>query len=276
LQVIWAIGISMVVLSALVFLPLRAILTIGLLLILGHNLLDPITRNGSSPQDALWYVRHQPHSIFINSTHLVNIVYPVLPWIGVIALGYVFGSFYQADFAEATRRRWLLAIGASATLLFLVLRTFNLYGEPHPWHVQDTSKFSVISFLNLTKYPPSLQFLLMTLGPALICLAVLEPVRSRFAKPVVVFGNVPLFFYILHLYLIHALALLLLLYEGRDWHQYILSFRAIMSGALKNAGFGLGAVYIIWVLVILLLYPLCKGYQKYREKNPTQWWLRYL
>jgi uncharacterized membrane protein len=276
LQVIWAVGISMVILSFLVFLPNGWILVIGTLLVCGHNLLDSITRNGSSASDILWYALHQPHSVFINSTHLVNFVYPVLPWIGLMALGYVLGSLYKQDFPTEQRRRWLLSIGVAAIFLFIVLRGFNLYGEPHPWQTQDTFVFSLMSFLNTTKYPPSLHFLLMTIGPALIFLAFIESFGNRLLKPVIVFGKVPFFFYVIHLYLIHALAILLLIYEGGNWHQYILSAREIMSGTLRNFGLSLGAVYVIWILIIASLYPLCKWYQSYRENHPATWWFRYL
>jgi uncharacterized membrane protein len=276
LQVIWAIGISLVALSALVFLPKGLILGIGLLLVFGHNLLDSITVEGSSAQDILWYALHQPHSVFIDSTHLVNFVYPVLPWIGLAALGYVFGTLYQKEVPAEQRRQWLLRIGAGAILLFMILRGFNLYGEPHPWQTQSSLTFSLMSFLNTTKYPPSLQFLLMTIGPALILLAAIEPFTDRLPKPVIVFGKVPLFFYILHLYMIHAFALLLRVYEGRDWHQYILSARGIMSGRLSDFGLSLGAVYSVWVLINLLLYPICRWYQNYRMNNSSKWWLSYL
>ena len=276
LQVIWAIGLSMVALSALVFLPNGSILGIGLLLVFGHNLLDPITVAGSSAGDLIWYTLHQPHTVFIDSTHLVNFVYPVLPWIGLMALGYSFGSIYQTSFPAEQRRRRLLSIGISATVLFIILRSFNLYGEPHPWRTQDSFVFSLMSFLNTTKYPPSLQFLLMTLGPALILLSVMEAFGNHIPEPIIVFGRVPFFFYIVHLYVIHALAIVLLIYEGRDWHEYILSARRIMSGTLSDVGLSLGAVYAIWILVILLLYPICRWYQKYRENHPSKWWLSYL
>ena len=276
LQVIWAIGISMVVLSALVFLPDRFILIIGALLVFGHNPLDPIRFEGSSALNLIWYVLHQPHSVFIDSTHLINFVYPVLPWIGLMALGYVLGSLYRKDFPLEQRKRWLLNIGGVATLLFLLLRGFNLYGEPHSWQTEDTFIFSFISFLNTTKYPPSLHFLLMTIGPALIFLSAIESAGKRLPGPVTVFGKVPFFFYVVHLYVIHTLAMLLLIYEGHDWHQYILSARGIMSGTLRNFGLGLGAVYIIWIVVIVSLYPLCRWYRAHRENHPSQWWLSYL
>jgi uncharacterized membrane protein len=276
LQVIWAIGISMVALSILVFLPNWSILAIGTFLVFGHNLLDSINLEGSSAQDIIWYALHRPKSVFIDSTHLINFVYPVLPWIGLMALGYVFGAFYQKDFPFKQRRRFLLSIGVGATLLFIFLRGFNLYGEPHLWQPQDSFVFSLISFLNTTKYPPSLQFLLMTIGPALIFLSAIEAFGNRLPKPVIVFGKVPFFFYIIHLYVIHGLAMLLLVYEGRDWHQYILSARGIMSGTLRNFGLSLGSVYVVWILVVASLYPLCKWYQTYRENHPSKWWLSYL
>ena len=266
----------MLVLSGLVFLPNWSVLTLGTILVFGHNLLDSVNRQGSSAIDILWYALHQPHSIFIDSTHLVDFVYPVLPWIGVMALGYGFGSLYQKDFPAEQRRRWLLGVGMGATLLFLILRSLNLYGEPHPWHTQTSSAFSLLSLLNTTKYPPSLQFLLMTLGPALILLSLMEPFQDRLPKPVIVFGRVPFFFYVVHLYVIHALGMLLLVFEGHDWRRYILSARGIMSGALQHFGLSLGKVYVVWILVILLLYPICRAYQTYRESHPSQWWLRYL
>ena len=276
LQVLWAIGISMLTLSALVFLPKRLILAIGLILVFGHNLLDSITAQGSSAQDLIWYALHQPNAVFIDSTRVINFVYPALPWIGLMTLGYVLGALYKNDFPVERRKRWLLNIGICATILFIALRGLNLYGEPRHWQTQDSPVFSLMSFLNTTKYPPSLHFLLMTMGPALIFLAVVESVGPRLAGPIIVFGRVPFFFYIVHLYVIHALAVLMLVYQGRDWSQYILSARGIASGTLSNFGLRLEAVYVVWLLVILLLYPLCRWYQKYRENNPSKWWLSYL
>jgi uncharacterized membrane protein len=275
LQVIWAIGISMVVLSALVFLPIPLIFATGMILVFGHNLLDPITVHGSSAGDLIWYTLHQPGSVFLNGS-LINFVYPVLPWIGLMALGYVVGTFYRREFPAEQRRRWLLTVGMVATLLFLILRGLNSYGEPREWDVQTSPIFTLLSFLNTTKYPPSLHFLLMTMGPALMFLALIEPVGNRLPRPVTVFGTVPFFFYILHLYLIHALAMLLLVYEGRQASEYIFSIDSLMSGRLSDFGLRLELVYVIWLIVVLLLYPLCRWYQKYRETNPSKWWLSYL
>ena len=275
LQVIWAIGISMVLLAALVFLPLQAIIAVGLILVFGHNLLDPIHVQGRGVNDFIWYVLHQPGRISLGD-RLINVVYPVLPWIGLMALGYVTGNLFRADFPSARRRFWLLASGVAMTFLFILLRSFNLYGEPLAWQRQDSVIFTLMSILNTTKYPPSLQFLLMTMGPALISLALLERISVSGKNPLVVFGKVPFFFYVIHIFLIHALAMLALVYAGRDWKEYILSAQGIMSGRLSNFGFGLGTVFAVWLAVILGLYPLCRWYQQVRSNHPTKWWLKYL
>jgi hypothetical protein len=144
------------------------------------------------------------------------------------------------------------------------------------WQGQKSGILTLMSFLNTTKYPPSLQFLLMTMGPALIMVAFLERVNLQTKNPLVVFGRVPLFFYVIHLYLIHALAMLALLYVGRDWKEYILSAQGIASGKLINFGFGLGTVYLLWLAVVIVLYPLCRWYQQVRQAHPTKWFLKYL
>jgi uncharacterized membrane protein len=275
LQVIWAIGWSMIVLSGLVFAPIRIIFVIGVIIIFGHNLLDPIEVTGTTIWSVVWYVLHQPHTVFIGGS-TVSLVYPFLPWLGLMAMGYTFGIFYSKDYDEEYRRQWLLGTGLGAVLLFLFLRGFNLYGEPSEWLPQRSSLFTVMSFLNTTKYPPSLHFLLMTMGPALIVLALNEKINQRLISPAVIFGKVPFFFYIIHLYFIHALAMLALRFTGHDWHEYILSASGLNSGRLIDFGFGLESVYLIWILVITLLYPLCRRYQKYKQDNPAQWWLGYL
>ncbi len=278
LQVIWAIGVSMVALSALVFLPDKLIFIIGIILVFGHNLLDPITVQGSAARDVLWYILHQPHTVVIGAADpvIVNIVYPVLPWMGLMALGYVFGTLYQKNVPVEQRKRWLLGIGIGATLLFIALRGLHLYGEPRDWQTQALPLFTLMSFLNTTKYPPSLQFLLMTMGPALIFLSAIDRMKERLPKPVIVFGRVPFFFYIVHLYIIHALAMLLLVIQGRDAREYILSANALRSGSLSSFGLSLGAVYVVWIIVVLLLYPICRRYQTYRQNHPSKTWLSYL
>jgi len=275
LQVIWAIGISMMVLAGLVFLPTPVIFVIGMLMVFGHNLLDPVTVQGSGFMDTIWYVLHQPRLVILHE-RAISIFYPVLPWMGVMALGFVAGNLYRKDIPASRRTIWLLGIGSAATLLFILLRWSNSYGEPTTWQRQDSTVFTWISFLNTTKYPPSLQFLLMTLGPALILLALLEYFPIRKTNPLITFGRVPFFFYITHIYLIHALALLALAFSGWDWMDYILSAEAFLSGRLNSFGFGLGVVYLVWAMVLIILYPLCRWYQQVRENHPNWWWLGYL
>jgi uncharacterized membrane protein len=276
LQVIWAIGISMAVLSALVYLPDKFILAIGLLLVFGHNLLDGITVAGSTFTDLLWYTLHQPNFIVLASGNVINFVYPVLPWIGLMALGYMAGRMYKSDFDPIKRRQILLWAGIISISLFIFLRGFNLYGEQKTWSEQSTAIYTILSFLNTTKYPPSLQFLLMTMGPALFFLAVSEKTQNRITLPIITFGRVPFFFYIIHLYLIHALAALYLVYQGHEWNAYVISAEEIMSGRLGRFGVSLDTVYVIWIIVVVMLYPLCGWYMAYKESYPEKRWLSYI
>jgi uncharacterized membrane protein len=275
LQVIWAIGISMLALAALVFLPTQVIFATGMVLVFGHHLLDPVTVQGTGILDLIWYVLHQPRLVVLNE-RVISIFYPVLPWMGLMALGYVFGNLFRRDFPAVKRTLWLLGVGIGATLLFILLRQSNAYGESTSWQTQGSTMFTLISFLNTTKYPPSLQFILMTMGPALIFLALSEYAHIRETNPLVVFGRVPFFFYVTHIYFIHALALLALEYSGWDWREYILSAEAFLSGRLASFGYGLEAVYVIWAAVVVISYPLCRGYQKFRENHPAWWWLGYV
>ncbi len=276
LQVIWALGLSMIALSGLVYLQRNWILIIGLILVFGHNLLDPITLNNLSASSVLWYVLHQPHVLRLGATRVVNVVYPILPWIGVMALGYSLGKFYKREVKPEQRRKIFLSIGVALTLLFILLRGFNLYGEPEVWSPQDSPVFTLMSFLNVTKYPPSLHFLLMTIGPALIFLSATDSIKLQDTNPLLVFGRVPFFFYVIHLYVVHSMAMVLLVNQGREWREYIFSMEGIRSGALINFGLGLDAVYLAWVLIMAVLYPLCRWYQKYKENHPEKFWLTYL
>ena len=276
LQVIWAIGISMVVLSVLVFLPKQLILGIGLILVFGHNLLDGITVSGNAFNDMLWYTLHQPNFLILDSRNVINFVYPALPWIGLMAIGYVFGTLYNSGFDSAQRKILLSRIGIGIIAFFLILRGFNLYGEPKLWSEQNSFIYSLMSFLNTSKYPPSLHFLLMTMGPTMIFLSLSENSQSKISKPIIVFGKIPFFFYVVHLYFIHALASIFLVYQGQAWDAYVLSAREIMSGRLGSFGVRLDAVYVIWIVVVVMLYPLCRWYQIYKERHPEKRWLSYL
>jgi uncharacterized membrane protein len=276
LQVIWAIGASMVVLAGLVYLPKWAIFTFGIVLVFGHNLLDPIRMEGTSVPAVIWYILHQEEIVTFGPQRMVYFHYPLIPLVGLMALGYVFGTLYRPEFGADRRRKWLLGMGAAAILLFAILRGFNLYGEPNPWSPQPTAVYSLLSFLNTTKYPMSLQFLLMTMGPALIFLALVEAIKNRVTEILLTFGAVSLFFYIVHIYVIHLLAFVALVISGRSWTEYIITAEAWVSQTTADFGFDLWVVYLVWALVVVGMYPLCKWYRAYKKAHPEKRLLAYI
>lgn len=276
LQVIWVIGISMVLLAILVFLPEYLILGIGLVMIVVHNTMDSITAKSFGFTSIFWYILHQPRFIPIGDSSAVNIIYPVIPWVGVMALGYVFGRLYLPGYPTGLRKKWLVGMGVSCLVCFLLLRYSNMYGDAQPWTVQKTPVFTFLSFVNLTKYPPSLLYLLMTLGGAFLCLYWMEAGKGKVSRFFILIGRVPLFFYILHLFLIHVLAVLTMFYEGRPWTDMILTKPALIAGNLATHGYPLGVVYLVWIFVIALLYPLCRWYAHYKSTHRGYWWLSYL
>lgn len=274
LQVIWALGVCMVVLAGLVHLPGKLILAIGLIILFGHNALDGIHFDGNSFSAFLWAELHEP-KIFQYAGKSFRTNYPVLPWIGIIALGYSIGGLFTSKISSEKRRDNLMTIGLSSILLFLILRGINMYGNLLPWSMQKDIPFSIMSFLNTTKYPPSLQFALMTLGPAMIFLSIMEKPLGKWAQPFLHFGRVPMFFYIIHIFLIHFLVLVFMAVSGVDWHEGIIT-KGLKNWHPKNFGYSLTVVYTIWLGVILFMYPLCKWYDKYKTSRKDKWWLSYL
>jgi uncharacterized membrane protein len=274
LQVIWALGFSMMVLSLLVFLPLRAILIIGLVLIFGHNLMDGLHAHGNSAGDLAIATLHEQH--FFPWHPAVMMGYPVVAWIGIMATGYAFGQLYLPTCDAAKRKKALLYLGAGAIGLFIILRGINAYGDPHPWSVQQTPLYTVLSFLNTTKYPPSLLYILMTLGPALLFLAFAEKPLNRLGEKLLVFGRVPMFYYILHIYIIHALAMIAAACSGYKWSDMVLTGWVSMNAQLKGFGYSLPVVYIIWIILVIALFPLCQWYDNYKRAHREKWWLSYL
>lgn len=275
-QVIWAIGFSMVCLSLLIYLPKKIILIIGIILIAGHNLLDGIVMEGQSLQSVIWYVLHQQQSLTPNPNFMIFLHYPVIPWIGVMALGYCFGSFYIKGFDPTLRKKWLLQLGLGALALFFVLRGINMYGDLEPWVLQDTTTKTILSFFNVTKYPPSLVYFLITIGPALLFLYGIETVKNRLSDFFLVFGRVPLFYYFLHVLVIHVFAILgMRIFDG-DWHNMILTQDVFANAKLINYGYSLLVVYLVWIGVVILLYPFCKKYMIYKASNKNKLWLSYL
>jgi uncharacterized membrane protein len=270
IQVIWAIGWSMVALACLVFLPMWAIGLFGIVMIATHNLFDGIgaaplvTAPGvfahASLRDWLWSILHVQNP---------PVTYPLIPWIGVMAAGYAFGPVLQHE--PDRRRRELIWLGTALVAGFVVLRAVNGYGDPHRWSSQPTELFTFLSFLNTTKYPPSLLFLLMTLGPAILSLVLFERSRGPLARFFIVYGRVPFLFYVAHLYLIHALVLVAALLRGDDLHGYLTVWRFLPEGW----GYGLGVAYLVWIFVVLALYPVCRWFAGVKARRRDAW-LSYL
>ena len=267
--VIWALGWSMVAMAALVYLPVPAIAGVGIVIIAGHNLLDSIEPSAFGSMAWVWTVLHVPGQIGDGSK--LNILYPVLPWIGVMAAGYALGTVLTRGAAE--RRSVLLRLGVALISAFVVLRGLNLYGDASEWSAQASGLFSALSFLNTTKYPPSLLFLLMTLGPALIALALFDRASGPLAAFFIVFGRVPMFYYVLHLYLIHTLAVAAGLVHG-DPVGFL--FQNITPDQVPLWwGFGLPVVYAVWLLAIVILYPMCHWFAEVKRRR-RDWWLSYV
>lgn len=276
LQVLWAIGFSMIALSGIIHLPKKIILLIGILIVGGHNLLDGIVVEGQSIQSLLWYFLHQQQLVPISESRIIFFNYPVLAWVGVMALGYCFGEFYKKDFSAKIRKKWLLKIGISALVVFFILRGLNVYGDLTPWEIQKDSVFTFLSFMNLTKYPPSLLFILFTIGCGMLFLYFIEGIKNRVTDFLLVFGRVPFFYYFLHILLIHITAIILLIIVKEDWKIMIIDSDTVVSGAFKDYGFPLWVAYTVWILVVMALYPVCRWYMRYKANNRDKWWLSYL
>jgi uncharacterized membrane protein len=268
LTVLWAFGWSMLVLAALVHLPARVAAGFGLAMIALHNLLDPI-RTG------VIGVLHAPSMLLNIPGHVVFAAYPVIPWIGVTAAGFGLGSLF--DQPAESRRRLLRQIGWSSIAAFILLRGINVYGDPSRWSVQATPLFTVLSFLNTTKYPPSLLFLLMTLGPAMLILAAVDGETPSALRPALIIGKVPFFYYLVHVLVLHTLAVIASAmrfgtiaptFESPTLDKYPIT-------QVPGWPAPLPVVYAVWIAVVLILYPLCRWYAALRQRS-TAWWLSYL
>jgi uncharacterized membrane protein len=266
--VLWALGWSMIIMALLIHVPPKIVAALSLIMIFGHNLLDGIRPNSLGSFAGLWQFLHVPGFVIPN---VLFIAYPLIPWVGVMALGYVLANAYQWD--EARRRRFFIGVGFAAIVMFLALRAINSYGNPIPWAPQRTPALTVASFLNASKYPPSLDFLLMTLGPVLIALALTERARGRFADWLSVYGRVPLFFYVAHIFVAHTLAVLLALVQGGELRRIQVVNNP--GGIPDWYGLSLPGVYLVWAIVVLLLYYPCREMARLKETR-RDWWLRYI
>jgi uncharacterized membrane protein len=270
LVVLWALGWAMILLAALVHLPRRVAAVIGLLLIAGHNLFDAV--RSANP---VWAILHSPGFVVNTPEHVVFVAYPLIPWVGVTAVGYALGQVYSWD--AARRRAFLIRLGVGSSLAFLVIRAVNLYGEPGRWTPQKSALFTVLSFLNTTKYPPSLLFLLMTLGPALILLSAVDGRTPRLLRPALVIGKVPLFYFVLHFALIHLLAVgsCFLRYGSAHWMFESPDLVHYPYTAPPGWGYSLPVVYFVWAVVVVAMYPLCRWFGELKQRR-TDAWLSYV
>jgi len=274
LLVFWALGMSMIALAGLIHLPYRALVAVSLGMILLHNLFDGVDPARFGAFSWLWQVLHQP-GLLTAGPPAVLVAYPLVPWIGVMSAGFCFGRMYRLP-AER-RRALLIGLGLALTALFVIVRAANLYGDPRPWTIQSRPGFTLLSFLNSTKYPPSLSFLLMTLGPAIVLLGLFDRLRPGDRSPLIVFGRTPLLYFVLHIPLIHAFAIAL------TWIRYGATPFIFMPpptlGTPRTVfppdyGWGLGMVYVVTAVVVLTMYPVCRWFARLRARRRA-WWLSY-
>lgn len=275
LLILWAIGLSMMALAALIYIPTRWLAGLSIAIILLHNLLDPISATRFGRAAWVWDILHQQGLFSWMGVNFLT-AYPVLPWIAVISAGYCLGAVFSWE--AGRRQRFLLRLGVGLSIAFVIVRIMNVYGDPARWTHQSSSLFSVLSFLNVTKYPPSLDFLLMTLGPALMLTAWLERFQFSSSNPLIVFGRVPFFYYVAHLAVAHLIAVALNFARyGRPPFLWIAppSMGSPSNLFPSNYGFPLWMVYAVWIAVLLLLYPACLWFSRLKQRR-RDWWLSYL
>lgn len=275
LTVLWALGWSMIVLGGLVFLPTPAVAGFGALLVLLHNLTDGITPQSLHALAPLWTVLHVPGVLWANDAHMLFDAYPLIPWVGVTALGYALGQVIT--FEPARRKTFLLKAGAALTAAFVLLRALNVYGDPLPWKAQHSTLFTVLSFINTNKYPPSLLFLLMTLGPGLLFLYATDGRTPKLLAPALTIGRVPMFYYVFHVVVLHTLAIAASLVRFGQAHWMFESPTLDKYPITQQPGWPLPLpwVYLAWITVVLIMYPLCRRYAVFKARR-TDWWLSYL
>lgn len=258
LQVIWVIGLAMITLGLLHKLPPLLLGLLGLLIVGGHNALADLRFAPGTVSHALWTLLLHRGYLISDAAIKVKVSYPLLPWIGIILLGYVAGRLYAADISAHRRQRLLAMLGMTALLMFVVLRTVNGYGETQPWQDHGNSLLTLMSFFNLTKYPPSLDFALLTLGIGMCCLSLLEEYPGKLSRIASVFGGAPMFYYLLHLYVLLALQKMML----------------AAFGANHGQRFGVDHVWQIWLIsaaLIPVLYYPCRAFARYKRQSGKAW-----
>jgi uncharacterized membrane protein len=272
LFILWALGWAMIVLSVLVYLPASVVAAFGIVMIATHNLLDSV--RSSNP---IWTILHSPNFIVNHPEHAVFVPYALIPWVGVTAVGYSLGQIYANSWSSARRKAFLLPVGIGLTAAFFILRAINLYGDPRRWATQKSATFTVLSFLNATKYPPSLLFLLMTLGPVLLFLWAVDARTPGWLRQALIIGKVPMFYYLLHIPLIHliAIAVCYARYGQVHWMFESPTIGRFPITPPPGWGFSLPIVYLVWACVVLMLYPLCRWFAGLKQRRNDAW-LSYL
>jgi len=266
LNVLWALGWAMIVLPGLVYLPAWAVAAFGVVMIATHNLFDSVESS-----HWIWSILHSPNFIVNHPEHVVFVAYALVPWVGVTAAGYGLGQIFRWE--SARRKMFLLRLGAGLTASFIVLRCVNLYGDPLPWSTQKSAVFTMLSFLNTNKYPPSLLYLLMTLGPALLFLGAVDAGTPRWLRPALFFGKVPMFYYLLHIPLLHLIALIVCYARYRQAHWMFESNTIQQFPISRPPGWGnsLPIVYLVWAFVVVALYPLCRWFAALKQSRSAAW-----
>lgn len=267
LTVLWLFGICMLLLAALIHLPSRWILILGLIILVGHNLFDGFSVEPTSLGFVPWTILMSRGLLAVTPDVAFVVTYPIIPWLGIMLLGYSIGTWYT-NTGEVIRQKLLLSTGFVCVIAFIVLRFINLYGDPAPWAVQPSSWYTVLSFLNTSKYPPSFLFALMTIGPLLILLSLLEKGNTKILQPLNTIGRVPLFYFILHFYLIHTVALIsYMIKTGKSFSNIDLHFAKSFGGITPEGGHSLLVVYLVWIAIVLIMYPLCKAYDRVKSQR---------
>ncbi|MBN8820932.1 MULTISPECIES: heparan-alpha-glucosaminide N-acetyltransferase domain-containing protein [unclassified Spirosoma] len=272
LQVIYAIGFGLVILSFLAKLPVRTVGIIGLVIVLGHNILQLVPSFTNPAARLIWALLFRTDFFPVSPTFALLVAYPVIPWLGIMLVGFACGQLLERPIEN--RKLLLLRIGLGALALFILLRFLNIYGDPAPWSSQKSPLFTFFSFINVTKYPPSLLYDLVTLGLMFVFLAIIDGANNAFTRWMSVYGKVPMFYYILHWYLVHLSLIGMAL--GLGYSLADLPSGPMNFGRPANAGISLEYVYLVWISIVLFLYPLCRWYGRYKSEHSSIKWLRYI
>lgn len=275
LMVIWALGFCMIALAGLMHLPKSIGIALGILLIVGHNAFDSILFTDNSFAHTLWAM-FKGGGLVDYGAFEIWYAYPLTPWIGLMLLGFHFGAWYKSDVPQEKRLRFLKVVGFGLTAGFFILRFTNLYGDPFPWTTFPTAEQTIMSFMNVWKYPPSLLYLMITMGPSFIFLAYTEDPLSSWSKKVVVIGRVPMFYYLIHIYWIHLLTSFGGMIHGWSWSDFVLNDWINDAAHLEGYGYPLWVVYLVWIFVVVTLYPICAFWNRYKDEHKDRWWLSYL